>query len=110
MVHLCELRGRLYSRAFGHPLLGTAHPSAMPAGGHFVGRLPAAGIANSEAPQEGFGDHWTPIIMRELRFSTRAFGELIEHCHRPCSTDHSLEPCATNSGAEQRASSCCRGA
>src|SRR5215472_3643381 len=54
VAHLCELRGRLYPVAFGYPLLGTTHPSTMPSGGHFVGRLPTAGVANSEAPQEGF--------------------------------------------------------
>src|SRR5262249_30012228 len=26
---------------------------------------------------EVFGDRWTPIIMRELRFGTRSFGELL---------------------------------
>ena len=27
---------------------------------------------------EVFGDRWTPIIMRELCFGTRAFGELLD--------------------------------
>jgi hypothetical protein len=33
---------------------------------------------------EVFGDRWTPIIMRELCFGTRSFGELFVRLKSPC--------------------------
>jgi len=49
---------------------------------------------------EVFGDRWTPIILRELCFGTRAFGELLDAA--PLISLDSLGPASQGTRAGRR--------